>query len=121
MTDQETVITVVRQQVAGMIAGDLATLRQLISLQARFVHLTGAVQSRDEWLHQLELGRLHYFTSRERAVHARVGTDQATVTLKSELDVRIYGFRNRWPLTTQTTLARVGGQWLITGAKTSMN
>ena len=61
LTEEQAVAETVRKQVKGMIDGDLDLLKEVISSDAVFYHITGAKQSRDEWLRQIKLGRMPYF------------------------------------------------------------
>lgn len=120
LDEEQAVARVVRQQVKGMVAQDIASLKQVIAPDARLYHITGTVQSRDEWLKQIKIGRMHYFSSKEVLFQVKVTGDQAEVIARNELDARIYGFRNTWPLQTRTKLAKVTGRWWITTAHSSM-
>lgn len=119
-TDEQQVAEVVRQQVQALVQKDITTLTALIAPQAELTHITGAVQTRDEWLQQIKIGRMHYFGSREELLQAEVTGDRALVIMRNRLDARIYGFRNTWPLESRTTLEKINGQWLIVASASSM-
>lgn len=119
-TDEMMVAQVVRAETRAMIDQDVATLEKLIAPDAKFYHITGAEQSRDEWLHQIKLGRMHYFDSKEELLQATIDGDSADVIARNQLDARIYGFRNTWPLQTRTKLQKLNGQWLIIESRASM-
>lgn len=119
-TDEQQVAEVVRQQVQALVQKDIPTLTTLIAPQAELTHITGAVQTRDEWLQQIKIGRMHYFGSQEELLQAEVTGDRALVIMRNRLDARIYGFRNTWPLESRTTLQKVNGQWLIVASASSM-
>lgn len=119
-TDEQQVAEVVRQQVQALVQKDITTLTALIAPQAELTHITGAVQTRDEWLQQIKIGRMHYFGSQEELLQAEVTGDRALVIMRNRLDARIYGFRNTWPLESRTTLEKINGQWLIVASASSM-
>lgn len=118
--DEQQVAQVVRQQVQGMINDDQELLRQVIAPKAQFIHITGKVQSRDEWLEQIKRGRMHYYDSKEVLFQASVEGDTALVIMRNELDARIYGFRNVWQLQSRVELQKRNDQWLITRSEASM-
>ena len=89
LTEEQAVAETVRKQVKGMIDGDLDLLKEVISPDAVFYHITGAKQSRDEWLRQIKLGRMHYFGSREILMHATVNGDEARVISRNQLDTQM--------------------------------
>ncbi|MCC4383002.1 nuclear transport factor 2 family protein [Limosilactobacillus reuteri] len=49
-SNEQAVAKVVRKQVSEMIDGDIKGLRQIILPKAELVHITGTVQTRNEWL-----------------------------------------------------------------------
>lgn len=120
LTEEQAVAETVRKQVKGMIDGDLDLLKEVISPDAVFYHITGAKQSRDEWLRQIKLGRMHYFGSREILMQATVNGDEARVINRNQLDARIYGFRNTWPLESRAKLRKIDGKWQIVESRASM-
>ncbi|GFP08832.1 nuclear transport factor 2 family protein [Lactobacillus helveticus] len=120
LTEEQAVAETIRKQVKGMIDGDLDLLKEVISPDAVFYHITGAKQSRDEWLRQVKLGRMHYFGSREILMQATVNGDEARVISRNQLDARIYGFRNTWPLESRAKLRKIDGKWQIVESRASM-
>ncbi|GIP67070.1 nuclear transport factor 2 family protein [Lactobacillus helveticus] len=120
LTEEQAVAETIRKQVKGMIDGDLDLLKEVISPDAVFYHITGAKQSRDEWLRQVKLGRMHYFGSREILMQATVNGDEARVISRNQLDARIYGFHNTWPLESRAKLRKIDGKWQIVESRASM-
>jgi len=120
INEEEKVALVVREQVKGMIDGDLNVLNKVIAPDAKFVHITGANQSKDEWLKQIKIGRMHYFSSKEKLMQVDITGNTAQVISRNELDARIYGFRNTWPLQSRTELEKINGQWQIVKSQASM-
>ncbi|MCR1863708.1 DUF4440 domain-containing protein [Limosilactobacillus reuteri] len=119
--DEQAVAEVVRKQVSGMIDGDIEELRQIILPEAELVHVTEVIQTRDEWLRQIKLGRMHYFNNKEVLFQVTIDGEQAEVISRNEIDARIYGFRNTWPLQSRTQLVkRDDGQWKIISSQASM-
>ena len=120
LTEEQAVAETVRKQVKGMSDGDLDLLKEVISPDAVFYHITGAKQSRDEWLRQVKLGRMYYFGSREILMQATVNGDEARVISRNQLDARIYGFRNIWSLKSRAKLRKIDGKWQIVESRASM-
>ncbi len=120
LTDEQAAAAVVRQQVQGMVNGDIALLKKVLAPDAVLYHITGAKQSRDEWLQQIQLGRMHYFANREVLLQASVKGDTAQVISRNELDARIYGFRNTWPLESRAKLKKTAGRWQIVESRAAL-
>lgn len=120
ISEEEKVATVMRQQVQAMIEGNLNVLNKVIAPDATFVHITGKNQSKSEWLKQIQIGRMHYFSNKEKLMQVDIHGDSATVISRNELEARIYGFRNTWPLESRTNLVKNNGQWQITSSQVEM-
>jgi len=63
---------VCRQQIEGLLTKDLALLDRITAPTAVFSHLTGEQQTKSDWLQQLKIGRLHYFSSQEVSLKVTV-------------------------------------------------
>nr|WP_247965193.1 nuclear transport factor 2 family protein [Lactiplantibacillus plantarum] len=120
INEERAVARVVHQQVQGMLEKNLELLDQVIAPNAKLVHITGTVQSKVEWLQQIRLGRMHYFSSHEVLFQVVVKGKQAQVVMRNELDARIYGFRNTWPLQSKVELVKGPHGWQIIASHASM-
>lgn len=119
-TDEQSAILVCRQQIQALIDQDFDKLKQMISPDAVFEHITGVTQTRDDWLAQVKLGRMQYFNSREEAIDVSIDGDTAIVISHNQLTARIYGMRQTWALATTTTLIKQQGVWLIIKTKSRL-
>ncbi|MHC9531874.1 nuclear transport factor 2 family protein [Dellaglioa sp. L3N] len=120
-TDEERAVAhIVHQQVQGMLEKDFVLLDQVIAPDAKLVHITGQVQSKADWLQQIRLGRMHYFSSHEVLFQVVITGHQAQVIMRNELEARIYGFRNTWPLQSKLKLAKGHHGWQIIESQTSI-
>lgn len=120
MTAQQQVTLVSRQLVEGMVTRDYDLLKKIITPQAQFGHVTGASQTRDEWLRQIKQGRMRYFANVEETMAVTVNGDRAQTISRNRLTARIYGFEDTWPLETTATLAKIDGTWQITASQASL-
>lgn len=119
-TDETAIAQVIRLETTAMINKDIDSLKKIIAPTAKLFHITGVEQSRDEWLSQIKHGRMHYFGSKEELFQVIVKANQAETITRNQLDARIYGFRNTWPLQSRTKLEKIGDRWLITESHASM-
>ena len=120
INEERAVAQVVRQQVKGMLEKNYDLLDQVLAPDARLFHITGKVQTKLEWIKQIQLGRMKYFGNREILFQVVVNGNQAQVVTRNELDARIYGFRNTWPLQSKVQLEKRSQGWQIIEAHTSM-
>ncbi|WP_318766406.1 nuclear transport factor 2 family protein [Lactiplantibacillus carotarum] len=114
------VVAVVRAQVQAMQTKDFTTLARVIAPDAQLIHITGKVQTRDQWFKEIARGRMEYFGHHEDGVQVSVSANRATVTLRNRLDARVYGFRNTWSLASTSTLEKRDGNWVIIRSSSQM-
>ena len=93
MTDEEQVRAADERRTAAMVAGDLATLRELIADDCRYVHSTGVSDTKDSYLASIESGSLAYTWIRT-ADHVVVPAGDAVLV---QHEMRAELVRNRVP------------------------
>lgn len=120
MKNEEAVAQVVRQQIEGMLNQNINLLQEIIADDAKLVHITGAVQTKGEWLHAIKTGRMQYISNKEVLFQVTVHGSEAEVISRNELEARIFGFRNTWPLQSKTRLKKIDGKWQIVFTESSM-
>lgn len=111
---------VVRKENQAMIHNDQEILKETIAPDAVMEHITGVKQTRDEWLKQINLGRMKYYASKEDSLQVKIDGDRAIADAKNILDARVYGFRNQWRLEAVHHLKKMNGKWQIVASKASM-
>ncbi|GAA3630739.1 nuclear transport factor 2 family protein [Lactobacillus hamsteri] len=105
----------------GMINQDLDLLKEVIAPDAILTHITGAEQSRDEWLRQIKIGRMRYKKSILQKVAITIlDENHAHAIVQNLVTARIYGFTNDWLLQSDNQLEKRNGNWVITGSKASL-
>lgn len=121
-TDEQALIKkIIRQENKAMIHNDQSILKSVIASGATMEHITGAKQTRDEWLRQISLGRMKYYSSQEENLSVTMkDATHATADLKTVLDARVYGLRNKWHLESVSNLIKKNNNWLIIASRAQM-
>lgn len=120
--DEQAVKAVVRAEVNGMLNKDIDQLTNVIAPDAKLGHITGKVESREQWLNQIKSGRMRYLSNQEVGLTVTISDDNQTAqaVADNQLKARIFGFENTWPLRSTMKLAKRSGQWMIVNAMTTM-
>ena len=116
-TEPDSVESAVRSsyltQRAAMVAGDADALGEQFAADFTLTHMTGYVQSRRDWLDQVDSGEMTYHSIKDVALTvADVDTDKPVLTVRTHTDATIWGSRGVWPLQLEIRFARAGDQWL---------
>ena len=98
---------------AAMVAGDVATLENLLADGFTLTHMTGYVQSKAEWLAAIASGEMQYH--RMETVEASP-TPEGTapgLTARTLTDATIWGSRATWRLTLHSWFMPQGMEWVV--------
>lgn len=107
------ILDVTRQLTQLMIDKDLVGLNKILDPDFTLTHITGYVQSKDEWFDEIESEGMKYYFYKEVKTSVKIDGDQATFTGQNILDARIWGSRNNWRLQQTMKLEKRNGQWII--------
>lgn len=67
-SDEEAVVEIYRAENRAMVERDQATLERILAETMTLTHMTGYVQSRQEWIAQIMDGQMKYYSSTEERV-----------------------------------------------------
>lgn len=97
----------------AMVAKDVAALDGILTDEFTLTHMTGYVQSKSEWLDDIETGQMQYH--RMETVEATVTTEGTTPGLSARTltDATIWGARATWRLTLRSSFEPRGNEWVI--------
>ena len=110
--DQAQVLEAYRAMYRGMLERDTDLLDGLLDDEYTLTHLTGYLQSKSEWLEQIDSGDMEYCSSLERGTSVEVTGDKAVLVGKNVVDTTIWGSRGTWNLQLTTTYERRNGEWI---------
>ena len=119
-TTEQQLIEAYRQMHRFMLAADARSLKPLLAEGFTLVHMTGYAQPRDEWLEQIDSGRMRYFRSEEEEVSVIQFQDQrATLRGRNRVKACIWGSQGTWPLQLEIQFVQANGRWLMQHADAS--
>jgi hypothetical protein len=111
--DKSQVIALTRQLTQLMIDKETAGLNNILDTHFTLTHITGYVQSKAEWLAEIESERMKYYSYKVVNTAVEIKGNNATFTGQNILDARIWGSRNNWRLQQKMLLERRNGKWII--------
>ena len=109
---EEEVLAALRRQCDAMVNKDIDVLDEMIPEDAVIRHITGATQTKWEWLGQIEDEQMRYFNIDIENPVVTVNGDTATVSYTSVIHARIYGSEGTWRLNGNPTFEKVDGVWV---------
>ncbi len=90
---EQSVIYTQARYCQAMTDADIDTMREIVSEDMIFTHMSGKTQSREEYFADIERGRLKYYTIGIEDPVIRVDGDTATISFTSVLNANAYGAR----------------------------
>ena len=108
---QQEVIDAYLAMQQAMVSADHDALRALVEDGTPFVHMSGAVQTKEEFISEVG-GPLTYFHSDSHIKRVDIDGDWAVVTARTALTARAYGAEGTFPINSSQDFHKVDGRWL---------
>jgi len=109
--EQQEVIDAYLAMQQAMVSADHDALRSLVEDGTPFVHMSGAVQSKEEFISEVG-GPLTYFHSDSHIKSVEMDGEWAVVCARTALTARAYGSEGTFPITSNQVFHKVNGRWL---------
>ncbi len=96
----------------AMTEADIDTMREIVSEDMRFVHMSGMTQTREEYFADVADGSLTYYAIGMEHPVVEVDGDMAKVTYTSALTANAYGARGTFRMKGTHYYKRIDGEWM---------
>ena len=101
----------------AMTEADTDTMRDIVSEDMTFTHMSGMKQTREEYFADVADGSLTYYTIGMEDPVIEVDGDAATVTYTAALNADAYGARGVFHMRGDHHFEKRGGQWIAVNRK----
>lgn len=95
----------------AMIDKDIDTLDRLYLDGTTFTHMSGKVQTKEEFFGEIADSTLNYFAYDIQNPKITVDGDEATLSASVALTAKVYGASGTWTLPVNAHFTRIDGQW----------
>ena len=113
MTREETeVLAAFEAMQQAMIDKDVDAMRALTTDDKTFTHMSGKIQTREEFFGEIADGTLNYFGYEVHDPRVKIEGDHATLTGSTTLEALVYGMSGSWTLPTNARFVRIDGAWI---------
>ena len=96
----------------AMTDADIDTMRELVSEDTIFTHMSGMQQTREEYFADVANGRLRYFTIGIENPVIKIDGDKAQITYTSVLNANAYGARGTYRMSGTHLYEKRDGTWI---------
>lgn len=100
----------------AMVDKDQDRLTEIMTDDATLTHMSGKVQTREEYIGEIMDGTLNYFKYKLENVKVEINGDTAILTADNTLTARVYGISGIWTLDTHATFRRENNKWYYVGS-----
>jgi len=98
----------------AMIDKDESLLNEIMDDSYTLTHMSGKVQTKQEYIQDIINGVLNYFHSTINEPTIIITDDKyAKFTADVELDAKVYGIKGNWTLNTNVTMKKVDDIWYL--------
>ena len=96
----------------AMTEADVETMREIVSEDMKFVHMSGMTQTREEYFSDVADGSLRYYTIGIVDPVIEVDGDRATIIYTSLLNANAYGARGTYRMKGSHHYEKRDGEWI---------
>ena len=96
----------------AMTDADIGKMREIVSEDMVFTHMSGKQQTREEYFSDIANGRLKYFTIGIENPEIEVDGNSAEIRFTSVLNANAYGARGTFRMTGTHCYERIDGVWI---------
>lgn len=113
MTDEQLAVLYAQARYCqAMTNADTDTMRELVSEDMTYTHMSGMTQTREEYFADIADGSLRYFTIGMDSPTVEVNDDTASVTYTSVLNANAYGARGTYRMKGTYYYEKRDGEWI---------
>lgn len=111
--EQMEILLLQAQYCQAMTDADMDTMRELVSEDMTYTHMSGKTQTREEYFADIEKGRLNYYTIGIENPVIEVDVDTATIEYTSVLNANAYGARGTFRMSGIHHYEKRDGSWIL--------
>ena len=96
----------------AMIDKDRATMEKFFDKDLKFRHMSGKVQTREEFIGEIMDGTLNYYKITTERYNIDVSGDTAFMDVTHTLTAKVYGMSGAWTLSSRSKYLKRKGIWI---------
>lgn len=96
----------------AMTEANIVKMREIVSEDMTFIHMSGKQQTREEYFSDIARGRLNYFTIGIESPLIAVEGNKASITFTSVLNANAYGARGTFRMRGTHYYEMIDGLWI---------
>lgn len=114
--DEQALKEVYTRRLQAMVEQDTATLAELMDDDLILRHITGATQTKQEWLDDIAAGNMYYININNTKFSIAINGNRAEIEHTNVIEARIYGSHGTWTLSGTSYYEKRDGKWIWTNA-----
>jgi hypothetical protein len=121
MSDKERISVLYGKMYEGMINKDRLILNTVLSDSFVLEHITGMKQSKQEFIHCIEIGILNYYSEKTENIEVSIYENSAVIIGQSKVTASVFGGRKHiWNLQLAIEALNENGKWMFIRVKASV-
>lgn len=110
--DKQAVLSAFEAMQQAMIDKDVETMGSLVTEDKTFTHMSGRVQTKEEFFDEIADGTLNYYSYKIENPEITIDGDRAMLTADTTLTAKVYGISGSWTLYTKAHFIKVEDKWI---------
>ncbi len=113
INEEEQIKEIIRLLINLMVEKNTVAMNQIVAENFTLTHITGYVQSKDDWFAEIESESMKYYSAQEVSIKVKLNGYNAECIIQDIVDARIWGSRNKWRLQQNFQLEKRNSEWII--------
>ncbi len=110
--DKQAVLAAFEDMQQAMIDKDVEAMLALVTEDKTFTHMSGRVQTKEEFFGEIADGTLNYYSYKIKNPEVTINGERAMLTADTTLNAKVYGISGSWTLHTKAHFIKVENKWI---------
>ena len=110
--EEETILNRYKEMQQAMIDKDIDKLNDIVKDGMTFTHMSGKIQTREEYFEDIKTGALDYQSYTIENPRVSIDGNEATLKAKVTLTANAYGAQGSYPFNVSAYFEKINGEWL---------
>lgn len=110
--EEEIVLNRYKEMQQAMVDKDIDKLNNIVKDGTTFTHMSGRIQSKEEYFEDIKSGDLDYQSYTIENPKVTIDKNKAILKARVTLTANAYGAQGSWPFNVSAYFERINGDWL---------
>lgn len=113
-SEEKIILNRYKEMQYAMINKDINILDEIVKDGTVFTHMSGKVQTKEEYFEDIRIGKLNYKSYKLEKPKIKIERNKAILNAIVTLTANAYGAEDSWPFNVNAYFEKINGNWIYT-------